>query len=99
MNRKIKIKSKDGKMWATIQKKDYGFLILLGRARDGKTHGHFEIRLPSNNLGTSHPRGFIKEIRRQDEIVFSDSKRKKTRTIRIKIDMTGSIKDFTFVEN
>jgi len=99
MKRNPKIKSKDGKIWATIQKKSYGYLVLLGRSRDGRNHGHFEIHLPSNKLGTKHPRGFIKEIRRNNEVVFSDLKAKKTRTIKIKTDTTGSIQEFAFIES
>lgn len=94
-----KIKSKDGKMWATIHKKNYGYFVLLGRTRDGRNHGHLEIHLPKNILGAKHPRGFIKKIRRNNEIVFSDPKAKKTRTIRIKSDAAGKIEDFAFIEN
>ena len=94
----MKTKSNDGKVWATARKKSYGYLVLFGRTRDGRHHGHFEVRLPGNNLGTVHQREFIKQIRLENKVLFSDSKAKTTRTISLKINAEGAIGSFNFVE-
>lgn len=86
-------------MWATVQKKPYGYLVLFGRKRDGEKHGHFEIHVPVNTLGTKHPRGFIQAIRQSEKILFSDPKARVTRTISIKIDSKGALVSFNFIED
>ena len=85
-------------MWATVQNKNYGYLVLFGRTRDGENHGHFEIHVPGNNLGPKYSRGFIKEIRSENKVLFSDSKARKTRSISAKINDGGTITSFNFVE-
>jgi len=97
----MKIRTNDDKMWARVKKMNerygYGYLILFGRVGYGRTKGHFEIHLPGNNLGTVHSRGYLKEIRRNHGIVFSDPKTKKTRTIKLKVNGDGIISSFEFI--